>query len=57
MAADGDWHYLLGRLHMLPADHFLAFVLKALAVGVGAASVAFAGFVILTMSEANRKDR
>ena len=25
-----DWHYLLGKLHMLPADHFLAFVLKVL---------------------------
>ena len=52
-----DWHYLLGKLHMLPADHFFAFVLKALSLGTAAASLAFAAFVILTMSAANRKDR
>src|SRR5689334_11588496 len=29
-----DWHYILGKLHMLPADHALAFVLKVMALGV-----------------------
>ena len=45
-----DWHYLLGRLHMLPADHFLAFVLKVLSIGAGAASVAFALWLLFKMS-------
>ena len=45
-----DWHYLLGRLHMLPADHFFAFVLKVLSIGAGAASVAFALWLLFKMS-------
>ena len=48
-----DWHYLLGKLHMLPADHFLAFVLKVLALAAGAASLAFAVWLFhLMRSEA-----
>jgi hypothetical protein len=46
-----DWHYLLGKLHMPPADHFFAFVLKTLALGAGAASVALAVFVILSAAK------
>src|SRR5437762_6715257 len=46
-----DWHYLLGKMHMLPADHFFAFLLKVAALGAGAASVAFAVFVILSAAK------
>jgi hypothetical protein len=53
-----DWHYLLGQLHMLPADHFLAFVLKALALAAGAASLAFAVWLLHVMlSEAKHLRR
>ena len=41
-----DWHYLLGKLHMLPADHFLAFLLRVVAFGAGAASLAFAVWLL-----------
>src|SRR5438874_7925817 len=44
-----DWHYLLGKLHMLPADHVLAFVLKVLAFGAGAASIVFAVWLLRVM--------
>ncbi|MBV9071284.1 MAG: hypothetical protein JO231_21395, partial [Acidobacteria bacterium] len=37
-----DWHYLLGAMHMLPADHFLAFLIRAAAFIIGTASFAFA---------------
>jgi hypothetical protein len=52
-----DWHYILGKLHMLPADHFFAFVLKVMSLGVAGAAIAFAVFVILTMSAASRNVR
>jgi len=45
-----DWHYLLGKLHMLPADHFFAFMLKVLSLGAGAVSVAFAVWLMTRMS-------
>ena len=45
-----DWHYLLGQMHMLPADHFLAFVLKVLALAAGAASIAFALWLFREMA-------
>jgi hypothetical protein len=44
-----DWHYLLGKLHMLPADHFFAFVLKVLAFGAGAASLACGVWLLIVM--------
>src|SRR5213593_3692250 len=44
-----DWHYLLGKLHMLPADHVFAFVLKLLSLGAGAASLAFALWLLKAM--------
>jgi hypothetical protein len=46
-----DWHFILGKLHMLPADHFFAFLLKVLAFGAGAASLAFGVFVILSAAK------
>lgn len=45
-----DWHYLLGQLHMLPADHVLAFLLKTLALAAGAASIAFAVWLFRVMA-------
>jgi hypothetical protein len=45
-----DWHYLLGKLHMLPADHFFAFLLKVAALGAGAASLAFAVWLLRAMA-------
>jgi len=49
-----DWHYLLGKLHMLPADHFFAFLLKVIAFGAGAASLAFAVWLLVTMRRMSR---
>jgi len=44
-----DWNYLLGTLHMLPADHALAFVIRLLAVVIGAASLLFAVWLLRVM--------
>jgi hypothetical protein len=44
-----DWHYILGKLHMLPVDHALAFVLKVLSLGAAAASIAFAVWLFTLM--------
>ena len=44
-----DWHYLLGKMHMLPLDHFFAFVLKLIAFGAGAASLAFGVWLLMQM--------
>ncbi len=44
-----DWNYILGALHMLPADHFFAFLLRMLSFGVGAASLAFAVWLLTQM--------
>ena len=44
-----DWHYLLGKLHMLPADHVFAFLLRVAAFGAGAASLAFAVWLLMLM--------
>ena len=44
-----DWHYLLGKLHMLPADHFFAFLLKTFGFAVGAASLAFGVWLLREM--------
>ena len=45
-----DWHYLLGKLHMLPADHFFAFMLKVLSLGAAVTSVSFAVWLLMLMS-------
>jgi len=44
-----DWNYVLGKLHMLPLDHFFAFLLKAAATLSGVASCAFAVWLLMTM--------
>lgn len=44
-----DWGYLLGRLHMLPLDHFFAFILKTAGFFSGVASFAFAVWLLMTM--------
>ncbi len=48
-----DWHTILGTLRMLPADHFLAFLMKVAAFAAGAASLAF-GVWLLTEMRRNR---
>jgi hypothetical protein len=45
-----DWGYLLGALHMLPADHFFAFVLRLLGLAAGVGSCAFAVWLLITMA-------
>ena len=37
-----DWAYILGALHMLPADHFFAFLLRVGGLVAGVGSCAFA---------------
>lgn len=45
-----DWHYMLSRLHLLPLDTTLAFLLHALAFLVWAASIGFGGWLLLVMA-------
>lgn len=52
-----DWNYLLGAMHMLPADHFLAFVIRLVAVAVGVASLWFAGWLLRVMMTDRRSPR
>jgi len=49
-----DWGYILGALHMLPADHFLAFLLRAGGLMAGVGSCAFAVWLLVTMSQSQR---
>jgi len=44
-----DWHYLLGAMHMLPADHFFAFLIRFAAFVIGAASITFAVWLLTLM--------
>jgi len=44
-----DWHYLLGAMHMLPADHFFAFLIRLAAFVIGAASITFAVWLLNEM--------
>jgi hypothetical protein len=44
-----DWNYVLGTLHMLPLDHFFAFVLRVFATAAGVASLAFAVWLLNEM--------
>lgn len=44
-----DWHYILDTLRMLPADHVFAFLLQVLAFAAGAASLAFAVWLLMQM--------
>jgi hypothetical protein len=45
-----DWNYLLGAMHMLPADHFFAFLIRVVATLIGAASLTFAVWLLRAMS-------
>src|SRR5436305_14746718 len=45
-----DWGYLLGALHMLPADHFFAVILRMLGLAAGVGSCAFAVWLLITMA-------
>jgi hypothetical protein len=45
-----DWAYILGALHMLPADHFFAFLLRVGGLVAGLGSCAFAVWLLLTMA-------
>jgi len=45
-----DWNYLLGAMHLLPMDHALAFAIRAMAAILGAASLAFAVWLLRMMS-------
>jgi hypothetical protein len=46
-----DWGYILGALHMLPADHFFAFLLRAAGLIAGVGSCAFAVWLLITMAQ------
>jgi hypothetical protein len=46
-----DWGYILGALHMLPADHFFAFLLRAAGLVAGVGSCAFAVWLLVTMAQ------
>jgi len=45
-----DWNYLLGTMHLLAADHALAFLIRVVAFVIGAASLAFAIWLLRAMS-------
>jgi hypothetical protein len=47
-----DWNYLLGAMHLLPADHALAFLIRLIAALIGAASLTFALWLLRAMSRA-----
>lgn len=44
-----DWAYLLGALHLLEADHALAFLVRALAFASWAAAIASGGWLLRQM--------
>ena len=46
-----DWHYLLSTLGLLNLDTTLAFLLRVVAFGVGAASFWFAIWLLITMAK------
>lgn len=45
-----DWNYLLGAMHMLPLDTTLAFLIRVVATLTGAASLAFAVWLLVQMA-------
>jgi hypothetical protein len=53
--AEHDWYYLLGTLHMLPFDHALAFLIRVVALVTGAASFAFAVWLLKEMGTPKRQ--
>jgi hypothetical protein len=46
-----DWHYLLSTTHLLAADTFFAFLIRAAATLIGAASLAFAVWLLWQMCQ------
>jgi len=52
-----DWHYLLGKLHLLELDHFLGFLTRASGVVIGIASCAFGVWLIVQMVSGVRPPR
>lgn len=52
-----DWHYLLGTLHMLPLDTTFAFLIRVIAFATGAASLAFAVWLLNAMRTTTRSPR
>jgi hypothetical protein len=49
-----DWAYILGKLHMLPLDHFFGFLLKAGATLIGIASCVLAVWLLMTMIQTRK---
>lgn len=52
-----DWNYLLGTMHLLPADHVLAFLIRVVATAIGAASLTFAVWLLRIMVQSRRSPR
>jgi len=52
-----DWHYLLGTMHMLPLDTLLAFLIRVAAFAIGAASLAFAVWLLNEMRKPRVRQR
>ena len=55
--AEHDWYYLLTHLHMLEADHALAFLIRVVAFVVGAASLWFAVWLLSQTRRQHSQDR
>jgi len=49
-----DWAYILGKLHMLPLDHFFGFLLKAGATLIGIGSCALAVWLLMMMIQTRK---
>ena len=47
-----DWAYLLGAVHLLEADHALAFLVRVVAFATWAAAVAFGSWLLWRMAKA-----
>lgn len=44
-----DWNYLLGAMHMLPADHFLSFLIRVAATVIALVSLSIALWLLRLM--------
>jgi hypothetical protein len=51
-----DWHYLLSTTHLLPLDTTFAFLIRVVATVIGAASLAFAVWLMMRMRQRHRFD-
>ncbi len=49
-----DWHYLLSTVGLLPLDTTFAFLIRVVATLIGAASLAFAVWLLLVMARGRR---